>query len=192
MRADEMVKQLQDQANLYSSADSNIFAEHIEKLESSNKKLQNDYDTVCIKYEKEKQEIISQAKKTEYSLIEDNSKKDIEIQRLKLDIQRITIEKDGEFEKLKNQMEVELRDLKDMYTKEKCKMDYQLEQASIQAKALQLLNTKELFMSQVRGISQYFIFRAHEKQKSNMTHLRWISSLKASATASGSLNRLVK
>lgn len=28
-------------------------------------------------------------------------------------------------------------------------MDYQMEQASIQAKALQILNTKELFISQV-------------------------------------------
>ena len=119
MRADEMVKQLQDQANCFANIDSGTFTEQIEKLESNNRKLQNEIDTIYIKYEREKQEIISQAKKTEYALIEDNSKKDIEIQRLKLEVQKVIIEKDNDFEKLKNQMELEFRDLKDMFQKEK-------------------------------------------------------------------------
>lgn len=47
MRADEMVKQLQDQANLYNSTELNVFAEQVEKLENNNKKLQNELDTAC-------------------------------------------------------------------------------------------------------------------------------------------------
>lgn len=148
-RSKEMVKQLQDQAKGVKNINPSVFLEQIEHLESQNRKLQAELDTLYLKHEREKQEIISQAKKTEYQLMEDNSRKDIEIQKLQLQNQKNILEKDNDLEKFKCRMEKELKELQDVYVKEKTHMENQLEQASIHTKALQMLSGNETFLSPV-------------------------------------------
>jgi hypothetical protein len=75
--------------------------------------LKKDLDTVYLKNEREKQDMISTYKKTEYALIEENSRRDIKIQKLELDNQRISYEKDSAFERYKHQIDSEFKELKE-------------------------------------------------------------------------------
>ena len=96
--------------------------------------------------------MISTSKKTEYALIEDNSRRDIKIQKLELEKQRITYEKDSAFERYKHQIDSEFKELKEWYLKEKEQMGVQLEQANLQFKALQMINANESYLSPVISI----------------------------------------
>jgi hypothetical protein len=110
-RAKDMNRKIQDHAS--GKIDSSVFLEQIDKLEYENKMLKKDLDTIYLKNEREKQDMISTYKKTEYALIEDNSRRDIQIQKLELEKQRITYEKDSAFERYKHQIDSEFKELKE-------------------------------------------------------------------------------
>lgn len=146
-RTKDMARKIQDHAN--GKIDSSVFLEHIEKIENDNKILKSELETIYLKNEREKQDMISNYKKTEYALTEDNSRKDVEIQKLELERQKIIIEKDSEFEKYKHQIESEYKELKQCYLKEKEQMGIQVEQANLQFKALQMISANESYLSPV-------------------------------------------
>jgi len=151
-RSKDMAKRLQAQAKFGNGANTALFFEQIEQLETQNTKLQKELDTLNLKHEREKQELTSESKKLEYTLIEDKSKMDIEVQKLRLENQKVCLEKDSEMEKLKSKMEKELKEIKEAYQKEKTQMDSQLEQANIHTKALQMLNANETYGSPVSAL----------------------------------------
>ena len=144
-----MVRNIQDHAVGDKKVKISVYLNQIDKQEKENNKLKTELETINLKQEREIYELISQAKKSEYSLVEANSRKDIEIQKLQLEKQKIILEKDSAFEKFKAQIEVEFKEIKDSYNKEKNEMNWKLEQATIQAKAFQMLNANETYLSPV-------------------------------------------
>lgn len=187
-RSKEMVKQLQDQAKGVKNINPSVFLEQIEHLESQNRKLQAELDTLYLKHEREKQEIISQAKKTEYQLMEDNSRKDIEIQKLQLQNQKNILEKDNDLEKFKCRMEKELKELQDVYLKEKTHMENQLEQASIHTKALQMLSGNETFLSPVSLLISLYLNRERIHLTLSIPKTIWRNCCLTLATIFGALS----
>lgn len=77
--------------------------------------------------------------------------KELEIQKLQLENQRIILEKDSAFEKYKSQIEKEFKELKEAYTKEKFEMKHKIDQVNIQAKAFQMLSANETYLSPRRA-----------------------------------------
>lgn len=145
----ELMRHIQDQASDSKKVPVSAYLSQISTLESQTSKLQGELDTIKLKHEREKQEIISLSKKTEYSLLESNARKDIEIQRLQLEKEKLRMEKEREFDQFKATMEKQVRDIKDMYIKEKKQMKDRMAQAEVQAKAFQMLSHNETMMSPV-------------------------------------------
>ena len=99
--------------------------------------------------------------KSEYAIIEENSRKEIEIQKLQLEKQKAIMEKDWAFEKYRTQIEADFKELKDVYKNEKQEMLKQLEQTNIQAKAFQMLSANETYLSPVCAFTLKLFIEKH-------------------------------